>query len=285
MDIRQRPKNYSDVSRETFYETMARAIAIVNQKGGVGKTTTAINLGACLTLAGKKVLLLDMDPQANATTGLGLDYRSIDKGSYDLLLGDENPMALIKNTTLANLSLVPATKALLGAEVELTSLPNRARILKQRIQALLDSWHYILIDCPPSLGFLTINALVASESVIVPIQCEYYALEGLTQLLHTLETVKATLNPNLSLLGLLLTMFDPRNTLSNQVAQQTRQAFGKRVFSSVIPRNVRLGEAPSHGKPIIQYDIKSKGAQGYLSLAQELINILEKGNGQERGLR
>jgi len=251
---------------------MGQVIAIVNQKGGVGKTTTAVNLSASLAVAEKKCLLVDCDPQGNATTGLGINRTELEKGLYDILLGSLSPEEAVTTTGLAGLDLLAATPDLIGAEVEIISMAEREYLLKKALVSCRRDYDYLLLDCPPSLGFLTINALAASDSVLVPLQCEYYALEGITQLLKTIKAVKQGLNPSLKITGILLTMYDSRNNLSLQVAEEARTHFGEAVFKTIIPRNVRLSESPSHGKPIILYDVKSTGAQSYLALAKEFIS-------------
>lgn len=251
---------------------MARIISIVNQKGGVGKTTTAINLSASLAVAERKCLLVDCDPQGNATTGLGVNREDLEKGLYDLILGSGAKEQVVTKTALQGLDLVGATTDLIGAEVEMVSASEREYRLKNQILSFTLNYDFILLDCPPSLGFLTVNALTASDSVLIPLQCEYYALEGMSQLLRTIQAVRQGLNPSLEVAGILLTMFDSRNNLSLQVAEEVRSHFGETVFKTVIPRNVRLSESPSHGKPALLYDIKSSGAQSYLALAKELIS-------------
>ncbi len=250
---------------------MAQVISISNQKGGVGKTTTAVNLSAAMAAAEKKCLLVDCDPQGNATTGLGFDIAGLSRGLYDVLMGTSLPDDAITETALPHLHLLGATRELIGAEVEMVSMASKEFLLKKPIMALRKQYDYIFLDCPPSLGFLTIKALTASSSVLVPLQCEYYALEGLSKLLTTVKAVKKGLNPVLRRVDILLTMYDLRNNLSRQVEQEARALFGDRVLETVIPRNVRLSEAPSYGKPIILYDIRSRGAQSYLSLAREMI--------------
>ena len=251
---------------------MANTIAIVNQKGGVGKTTTAINLGASLALAEKDILIIDTDPQGNSTSGLGIDREGIGKSLYDAYAGRCAPDEAVIPTTIQHLDIMPSTMDLLGVELELVGKEGREGILSRIVRDIKKEYKYILIDCPPSLGLLSLNALVAAGSVIVPVQCEYYALEGLSHLTKTLHRVRNSFNPSLEIKGILLTMFDTRNTLSHQVADEVRNHFGERVFKTVIPRNVTLAEAPSHGKPIILYDMRSIGAQTYLSLAKEILN-------------
>lgn len=250
---------------------MGRVISIVNQKGGVGKTTTAINLTASLAAAERSCLLIDCDPQGNATTGLGVNKIELEKGLYDLLIGNGYVEETVTKTDFPGLHLIGTTMNLIGAEVELVTMAEKEFRLKTGLQRLRHKYDYILLDCPPSLGFLTVNALVASDSVLVPLQCEYYALEGLSQLLETVRAVKKGLNPTLEIERILLTMYDKRNNLSQQVAEDVIEHFKDNVFKTVVPRNVRLSEAPSHGKPILLYDIRSKGAQSYLALARELI--------------
>lgn len=251
---------------------MGQAITIVNQKGGVGKTTTAVNLGASLALAEKDILIIDTDPQGNSTSGLGIERDELNKSLYDAYEGRSMAGEVILSTAIEHLDIMPSTIDLLGVEVELVSKEGRERILANLVSQVRDRYQYILIDCPPSLGLLCLNALVAADSVIVPVQCEYYALEGLGLLTRTLNRVRSSFNPSLEIKGILLTMFDPRNSLSHQVAEEVRKHFGSKVFDTVIPRNVALGEAPSHGKPVMLYDVRSRGAQSYLQLAKEILN-------------
>ncbi|MBK3496813.1 ParA family protein [Viridibacillus sp. YIM B01967] len=250
---------------------MGKTIAIANQKGGVGKTTTSVNLSACLAHLGKKVLMIDTDPQGNATSGVGINKGEVHKCIYDVLIDDEPIKDVIQETKVKNLYIVPATIALAGAEIELVSTISREVRLKHAIEDAKNDFDYIVIDCPPSLGLLTINSLTASDSILIPVQCEYYALEGLSQLLSTVRLVQKHLNHQLTIEGVLLTMLDARTNLGLQVIEEVKKYFQDKVFKTVIPRNVRLSEAPSHGEPIIVYDAKSRGAEGYLELAREVI--------------
>jgi chromosome partitioning protein len=252
---------------------MSHVIAIANQKGGVGKTTTAINLGASLAVAEKRTLVLDIDPQGNATSGLGVEDRSSRPTIYNVLIGQADLSdAIVPHVHFPCLDVVPSTRDLVGAEIELVSAFSRETILRQAIEKVRDQYEYILVDCPPSLGLLTVNTLTAADSVLIPIQCEFYALEGLSQLLNTVRLVQRGLNPGLDVEGVLLTMYDKRLNLSRQVSEEAREYFGPKVYRSAIPRNVRLAEAPSFGQPIILYDLLSSGAQAYLSLAHEVID-------------
>ncbi len=251
---------------------MSRIIAIANQKGGVGKTTTAINLGACLAVAEKKTLVIDMDPQGNATSGLGVDKDEVERSIYDVLIdGMAAGETVIPQVHFPYLDVLPATRDLVGAEVELVNRKGRENILRSALDSVRDSYEYVLIDCPPSLGLLTLNTLAAADSVLIPIQCEFYALEGLSQLLNTVTIVQKNLNPALQIEGVLLTMYDGRLNLSRQVAEEAKEYFGPKVYRTTIPRNVRIAEAPSFGKPIVLYDVMSVGAKSYLSLAKEVI--------------
>lgn len=247
-------------------------IAIVNQKGGVGKTTTAVNLGACLAEAGKTVLLVDVDPQGNSTSGIGIRKSQIARCIYDVLINDLSAREVVLPSNTERLWVIPATINLAGAEIELVSVLNREFRLRNALAPLKGEYDYLLLDCPPSLGLLTINALSAADSVLVPIQCEYYALEGLSQLLNTITLVQKHLNPHLDILGVVLTMFDPRTNLSQQVIDEVKKYFGEKVFQTIIPRNIRLSEAPGYGQSIIAYDERSRGAEAYRELAQEVIN-------------
>ncbi len=254
---------------------MGRVLAIANQKGGVGKTTTAVNLAACLALQRKKVVAIDIDPQGNTTSGLGIDRRRIRRSIYHVLVEETPIKEVILPTAIRRLHLVPATIDLAGAEIEMVSLVAREARLRQALRSIRDEYDFLLIDCPPSLGLLTINALTAADQVLIPIQCEYYALEGLGQLLHTIRVVQSRLNPDLEIEGVVLTMFDGRTNLSIQVAEEVKRHFREKVHRAVVPRNVRLSEAPSHGKPVILYDPHCRGAEVYRDLAREVM-----GNGE-----
>ena len=254
---------------------MGKIIAIANQKGGVGKTTTAINLGASLGALDKKTLIIDADPQANATSGMGFDPRNVKTSIYECMVNDVAPKDIILKTKSPNLDLIPAHIDLVGAEIELISLPDREQVMRKAIEQIRDDYDFIIIDCSPSLGLITVNSLTAADSVIVPIQCEYFALEGLGKLLNTIKIVQTRLNPELSIEGMLMTMYDQRLRLANQVADELKTHFHQLVFDTIIHRNTRLGEAPSHGETIITHDASSKGAVNYLNLARE---ILQKNN-------
>lgn len=251
---------------------LSRIVAVANQKGGVGKTTTSVNLSACLAHIGKKVLLIDTDPQGNATSGIGVNKGDVQKCIYDILIDDADIYEVIRTTKVENLDIIPATISLAGAEIELVSTISREVRMKHAIQEVKDQYDYIIIDCPPSLGLLTINALTASDSILIPVQCEYYALEGLSQLLSTIRLVQKHLNEYLVIDGVLLTMFDARTNLGIQVIDEVKKYFQDKVYRTIIPRNVRLSEAPSHGEPIIMYDARSRGAEVYLELAKEVVH-------------
>nr|WP_285853440.1 AAA family ATPase [Sporosarcina luteola] len=252
--------------------SVGKIIAIANQKGGVGKTTTSVNLSACLAHIGKKILLIDADPQGNATSGVGVNKGDVHQCIYDMLIDDVNIKEVIHQTKMENLDIVPATISLAGAEIELVSTISREVRMKHAIQEAKELYDYIIIDCPPSLGLLTINSLTAADSVIIPVQCEYYALEGLSQLLSTIRLVQKHLNEGLTIDGVLLTMFDARTNLGIQVIDEVKKYFQDKVYGTIIPRNVRLSEAPSHGEPIIIYDSRSRGAEVYLELAKEVVH-------------
>ena len=255
---------------------MGKIIAIANQKGGVAKTTTSVNLSASLAATKRSVLLVDMDPQGNATMGSGVDKSTLEVSSYDILLGKAEINDAIKQAGEAGYDILPANADLTAAEVQLLEIPNRERRLRDALAQVRDKYQYIFIDCPPSLNMLTLNSLVAASAVLIPIQCEYYALEGLTALVNTIEEIKGSLNPGLSIEGLLRTMYDPRNRLSNDVTLQLQKYFGDRLYRTVIPRNVRLAEAPSYGVPVLLYDRTSRGAQAYLALAGEIVRREEQ---------
>lgn len=253
---------------------LGKAIAIFNQKGGVGKTTTNINLAACLALKGKKVLILDIDPQGNTTSGMGISKKGLEKTMYEVLINDKmHPSEAILQTIVKNLDIIPASVQLAGAEIELVQLEAREKRLKKALDKIKSQYDYILIDCPPSLGLLTINSLTAVDSVLIPIQCEFYALEGVSQLMSTIDLVTRTLNNELKIQGVILSMFDGRTNLSIQVVEEVKKYFKEKVYATVIPRNVRLAEAPSYGLPITEYDPKSKGAEAYLEFAEEFLDL------------
>ncbi len=254
---------------------MSKSIAVFNQKGGVGKTTTVVNLSACISSLGKKVLMIDIDPQGNTTSGIGVDKNSLTYTIYDVLINKLSPRECIIETNTENLYLLPSSVQLAGAEIELTGFNNRELKLRECIESIKNDYDYVFIDCPPSLGLLSINALSAVDSVLIPIQCEYYALEGVSQLMNTIKLVRKGLNPSLEVEGVVLSMFDGRTNLSIQVVDEVKKYFKGKVYTSMIPRNVRLAEAPSHGLSILQYDSKSKGAESYMELAEEFIDLCE----------
>ncbi|MGE4283130.1 MAG: ParA family protein [Clostridia bacterium] len=250
---------------------MYKVIAVANQKGGVGKTTTSVNLSACLAARGERVLMIDIDPQGNSTSGVGINKKLVKRSIYDVLINDENINEAIVTTAYENLYICPSNIQLAGAEIELVTIMSREYCLKRAVESIKNQFDYIIIDCPPSLGLITLNALTCADSILVPIQCEYYALEGLSQLTNTIRQVKKFLNPDLDIEGVLLTMFDARTNLSIQVVEEVKKYFPQKVYKTVIPRNIRLSEAPSFGQPIIAYDPKSRGAECYLELADEVI--------------
>ena len=251
---------------------MGKAIAIFNQKGGVGKTTTAINLSACLADKGKKVLAVDMDPQGNMTSGLGLDKEFLEKTVYDMIIGESDIEEVLQKEAMENLDVLPTNIDLSAAEIELIDVENKEFIVRNSIQKIRDNYDFVIIDCPPSLSMLTINAMTTADSVLVPIQCEYYALEGLSQLIHTVELVKDRLNPDLEIEGVVFTMYDARTNLSLQVVENVKDNLQQNIYKTIIPRNIRLAEAPSYGMPINQYDPKSAGSESYMRLADEVIS-------------
>lgn len=263
---------------------MGKVIAIANQKGGVGKTTSAISLSASLAVLEKKTLLVDADPQANATSGVGIDPKQIQNSIYECIMDDSDPNSIILHTKTPNLDLIPAHIDLVGAEIEIINLPNREKMMKKVIDKIKDQYDFVIIDCSPSLGLITVNALTAADSVIIPVQCEYFALEGLGKLLNTIKIVQSRLNPELDIEGILLTMYDLRLRLANQVIEEVKEHFDKMVFETIIPRNTKLGEAPSFGEPIIMFDAESKGSVSYLNLAREILqnNNMTKISGQEK---
>ncbi|MCT4507242.1 MAG: AAA family ATPase [Tepidibacter sp.] len=254
---------------------MGKIIAVFNQKGGVGKTTTNVNLSACIGQLGKKTLVIDLDPQGNTTSGFGINKEELDFTIYDVLLGEKEIKDTIIDTDFENISILSSSTELAGAEIELTGIENREFILKNVLDTVREEYDYVFIDCPPSLGMLTINSLVAVDSVLIPIQCEYYALEGVSQLMETISLVKENLNPNLEIQGVVLSMFDGRANLSIQVVEEVKKFFKGSVYTTIVPRNVRLAEAPSHGKPVVYYDSKCKGSVAYIELAEEFIDLEE----------